>query len=198
MIQFKNLNQGTPYSIFIEKYNEALNSSQKSIEAVSISSYNTNTNEISSRYVNLKFIINDEFIFFTNYNSPKASDFNSHSQIAALFYWSSINVQIRIKGKIKKISNIFNQEYFSKRDLKKNALAISSYQSESINSYRDVKDNYKKSLKNDSLSICPEYWGGFSFVPYYFEFWEGHESRINRREVFNKINDNWEHSFLQP
>jgi len=44
----------------------------------------------------------------------------------------------------------------------------------------------------------PEYWGGFSFIPYYFEFWVGHESRINKREVFDKTEGIWKHSFLQP
>ena len=55
-----------------------------------------------------------------------------------------------------------------------------------------------KSLKNDDLKKCPQYWGGFSFTPYYFEFWEGHESRINKREVFNKIDGLWKQSYLQP
>jgi len=198
MIQFNNLNQEIPYLLFKEKYDDALNAGQKGIEAISISSYNKEVNEVDSRYVNLKFISNGEFIFFSNYNSPKASSFNSHNQIAALFFWSSINVQIRMKAKIKKTSNDYNQNYFFDRSEEKNALAISSNQSKLINSYNQVKENYNKSLKNDNLKKCPEYWGGFSFTPYYFEFWEGHESRINKREVFNKIDDVWEQSFLQP
>ena len=44
----------------------------------------------------------------------------------------------------------------------------------------------------------PEYWGGYSFTPYYFEFWKGHESRINKREVFDQIDGVWKQSFLQP
>ena len=67
-----------------------------------------------------------------------------------------------------------------------------------INSYNQVKENYIKSLENDDLKKCPNYWGGFSFTPYYFEFWEGHKSRINKREVFNKIDGVWRHLFLQP
>ena len=198
MIQFKDLNQETPYQFFQEKYDEALNAGQRGIEAISISSYNKDISEVDSRYVNLKFISNDEFIFFSNYNSPKALSFNSHNQIAALVYWPSINVQIRIKAKIKKTSNEYNQKYFFKRSEEKNALAISSNQSKSIDSYNQVKENYNKSLKNDDLKKCPGYWGGFSFIPYYFEFWEGHESRINKREIFEKIDGVWEQSFLQP
>ena len=67
MIQFNNLNQEKPYLFLKEIYNEALNAGQRGIEAISISSYNKELSEVDSRYVNLKFIINDEFIFFSNY-----------------------------------------------------------------------------------------------------------------------------------
>ena len=121
MIQFNNLNQEMPYLLFKAKYDEALNLGQIGIEAISVSTYESKTNEVDSRYVNLKFITNDEFIFFSNYDSPKASSFNSHNQIAALVYWPSINVQIRMKAKIKKTSNKYNQKYFFNRSEKKNA-----------------------------------------------------------------------------
>ena len=198
MIQFNNLNQEIPYLLLKVKYDEAVDACQKGIEAISISSYNIKAKEVDSRYVNLKFISNDEFIFFSNYDSPKASSFNSHNQIAALVYWPSINVQIRMRAKIKKTSNEYNQKYFYDRSEEKNALAISSNQSKPIDSYNQVKENYNKSLKNDDLKKCPEFWGGFSFTPYYFEFWEGHESRLNKREVFEKNDDSWKHLILQP
>lgn len=198
MIEFSNLNQEVPYLLFKEKYDEAFNAGQKAIEAISISSYNKELNEVDSRYVNLKFISDYEFIFFSNYESPKAVSFISHNQIAALVYWSSINVQIRMRGKIKKTSNKYNQKYFFNRSEKKNALAISSNQSKPIDSYCQVKENYNKSLKNDNLKECPDFWGGYSFIPYYFEFWEGHESRLNKREAYKKDEDNWKHLILQP
>ena len=198
MIDFIDIPNSDPYIKFKKKYDQALIQNQQNIEAISIATYNKEKNEVDSRYVNLKFITNDEFIFFSNYNSPKASSFNSHNQIAALFFWSSINVQIRMKAKIKKTSNDYNKKYFFNRSEEKNALAISSNQSKPINSYNKVKENYNKSLSNDNLKKCPEYWGGFSFTPYYFEFWEGHESRLNKREIFEKIDGVWKHSFLQP
>ena len=198
MIKFNNLNQDIPYQLLKEKYDEAVDAGQKGIEAISISSFNKDINEVDSRYVNLKFINKDEFIFFSNYDSPKAAAFNSHNQIAALIYWSSINVQIRMKAKVKKTSKEFNQKYFFDRSEEKNALAISSNQSKKIVSYNQVKENYNKSLKNDDLKKCPEYWGGYSFTPFYFEFWEGHKSRINKRVIFEKIDGVWKQSFLQP
>ena len=198
MIKFNNFNQNIPYLLLKEKYDQALDAGQKGIEAISISSFNKETGEVDSRYVNLKFILNEEFIFFTNYDSPKAYSLNSNNQIAALVYWASINVQIRIKAKVKKTSKEFNQKYFFNRSEEKNALAISSNQSKPIDSYDQVIENYNKSLERDDLKKCPEYWGGYSFTPYYFEFWEGNESRINKREVFKKTGGIWKHTFLQP
>ena len=198
MIKFNNLNPEIPYQFLQEKYDEALNAGQRGIEAISISSYNKDISEVDSRYVNLKFISNDEFIFFSNYGSQKASSFTSHSQIAALIYWPSINVQIRMKAKIKKTSNEFNQKYFFNRSEEKNALAISSNQSKKIGSFEKVKKNYNKSLKNDDLKKCPRYWGGYSFKPYEIEFWEGNEFRLNKRNLYTKDNTSWKHFILEP
>lgn len=198
MIEFKNISNEIPYRIFKEKYEDSLNANQKIIEAICISSFSSKENEVNARFVNLKFVKDKEFIFFSNYESPKSRDFISHDQITALIYWNAINVQIRMKAKIKKTSKEFNMEYFANRDISKNALAISSKQSNKIASYEDILVNYEKSLQKDNLEQCPEYWGGYSFIPYYFEFWEGHESRLNKREAYKKKNEKWNHFILQP
>lgn len=198
MIKFNNLSQEMPYLIFQEKYEEALLRSQKNIEAISISSFNKNTKEVESRFVNIKFVEHDKFIFFTNYSSPKAIAFKSHNQIAGLFFWQSINFQIRIKANIVKCPLYFNQEYFKTRSSDKNALAISSMQSQDIKNYDEVIYNYTKTKNSLDTSLCPSYWGGYEFTPYYFEFWHGHESRLNKRNVYKKNNKIWENSIIQP
>ncbi|OUV40641.1 MAG: pyridoxamine 5'-phosphate oxidase [Rhodobacteraceae bacterium TMED111] len=198
MIQFINLSKQIPYKIFHKKYTESLNANQRNIEAICISSYSTKEKEVNARFVNLKIVDGEEFIFFSNYKSPKSINFIEHPQITALFYWNTTNTQIRMKANIKKTSKEFNRTYFAERDRKKNALAISSKQSSFIESYEDVQKNYDKSLKSDDLKKCPDYWGGFSFKPYYFEFWEGHDSRLNKREIYELKSNEWMHSFLQP
>ena len=197
MIKFDNPCLDRPYLVFKEKYNESLIAKQDNIEAICISSYSPKDDEVNARYVNLKFINDNQFIFFSNYNSPKSIEFNQHEQITASIYWSRTNVQIRMKAYIKKTSKEFNQNYFAKRDEKKNALAISSYQSSPIDSYEMLEKNYEICLKKNNLNECPDYWGGYSFTPYYFEFWEGHKSRLNKREAYKFQNDEWIHSFLQ-
>ena len=98
VIKFNNLSNQSPYLIFKDRYDESLKAGQKNIEAIAISSYNKGNAEVESRFVNLKFVEGDEFIFFSNYNSPKSVAFKGHDQISALIYWGSINVQIRIKA----------------------------------------------------------------------------------------------------
>ena len=198
MIEFNNLHQEIPYQLLKKKYDEAVDAGQKGIDAISIYSYNKEINIVDSRFVNLKFINNDEFIFFSNYESPKAAAFKSHNQMAALIYWPSINVQIRMKAKIKKTSDEFNQKYFFDRAKEKNALAISSKQSKKIGAFVQVKENYNKSLNNDDLKTCPRYWGGYSFKPYEIEFWEGNEFKLNKRNLYTKDNIGWNHFILEP
>ena len=103
-----------------------------------------------------------------------------------------------MKATIERSPKEFNESYFSNRSEQKNALSISSNQSEYIESYESVKNKYLKSLEHDDLKKCPEFWGGYSFTPYYFEFWEGHENRLNQRQVYEKSDDSWKHLILQP
>ena len=146
----------------------------------------------------MKFIENDKFIFFSNYNSPKANAFDKHNQICALFFWQSINIQIRIKGEVYKTSREFNKEYFKKRSKSKNALAISSNQSQVISDFNQIKLKYDDVKDNSNLSECPDYWGGFYFIPYSFEFWKGNDFRINRRDLYKKQIKGWDHFILEP
>ena len=198
MITFQKISNQEPYIILKRKYEEAILANQSSIEAISISSFSPEKNEVDSRFVNLKFIDNDQFIFFTNYESPKSTQFDSHDQISAVMFWSKINLQIRIKAKIIKVSNDYSRDYFKSRSKGKNALAISSNQSKEINSYELVRTHYDEVLAREDLTICPDYWGGFSFTPYYFEFWEGDKLRLNKREAFNLVKNSWHKSILQP
>jgi pyridoxamine 5'-phosphate oxidase len=199
MITLEKLKNETPYKIFYQFYKKAELKKQNFIEAVCISSYDEVSSSADSRYVNLKYVIGDEWTFFSNYKSAKSKQFDANNNISAVFYWSSINVQIRMKAKIYKSDKDFSDQHFSNRNQKKNALAISSMQSQRIGSHEKIIKNYENILENEDLVYKrPEYWGGYTFIPHYFEFWEGQEYRVNKREVFYKENNSWEKNILQP
>ena len=144
MIKFNNITQEPPYLIFKKKYDQALNLGQKNIEAISISSFSKEKNEVDSRFVNLKIIDHNRFIFFTNYDSPKSLAFESHDQISGIFFWTSTNTQIRLKPKIKRSERDFNCQYFKQRSIEKNALAISSAQSKKFHHMKMCSKNIPK------------------------------------------------------
>jgi pyridoxamine 5'-phosphate oxidase len=199
MISFTDLSKTDPYIIFKSFYDRAIQAKQNNIEAISISSYDKENSEVESRLVNLKYIHKNKWIFFTNYSSPKALQFKNHNQISAIFFWQTINVQIRIKARISKTSSEFSDKHFHSRVNDKNALAISSNQSKKIDSYDDVISKYKTILNDaELLKKRPSNWGGYEFIPYYFEFWEGNELRLNRRKCYEYIDDKWISFFLQP
>jgi len=198
MIVFSNLVNKEPFSIFQALYEKALSNNQKNIEACAISSFNHKKKEVSTRFVNIKHVNKNSFTFYSNYNSSKAGDFESHNQVSMTFYWNAINLQIRIKAHIKKSNENKSDAYFLKRNLDKNRLAILSDQSKPIKSYEHLVKNFKIFDLNKDLTIRPKYWGGYDCIPYYFEFWEGHEYRLNKREVFEEVDGIWLYSILQP
>ena len=103
-----------------------------------------------------------------------------------------------MKGKIQKTDDLFCDEYFSNRSWKKNALAISSNQSNKINSFMEVEEKYAKIYNSNELIKRPFYWGGYSFIPCSVEFWEGHKARLNYRELYQKDKSLWAKSILEP
>ena len=98
MIELRNLSKDQPYRAFVELYEGALMNNQPSVEAVVISSFNNKTNEVDARFVNLKYIIDDRWIFFSNYSSPKSKSFENRQKHAQIKSFSSVTQnQIKIK-----------------------------------------------------------------------------------------------------
>ncbi len=103
-----------------------------------------------------------------------------------------------MKAIIKETNKERSDEHFQSRQKEKNALAIASNQSQPISSFETVKSKFTETLENADLGKRPDYWGGFSFIPYYFEFWRGSDFRLNHRNAFTKVEDGWESSILEP
>lgn len=199
MITFKNIQNEEPLVNFHRIYRDAEANHQKNIEAMCISSYSNEDQLVDSRYVNLKYIDGLNWTFYSNYQSPKSKQFVSHNQVSVIFYWNTIDTQIRLRAHIKKSPTYESDKHFRIRSKEKKALAVSSSQSEIIRSYDEVIANYKKVLDDDELlKKRPKYWGGYTFSPFYFEFWKGHESRLNQRKVYLYENGKWKTTCLQP
>lgn len=201
MIDLSDIDEAEPFQLFKEAYNKAEKHGQLNIDAASISSFNKKLNEVSARYVNLKFFKGEKIFFFSNYNSRKNKDFDTHDQAALNIFWASINFQARILVKIKKAKANISDKHFSKRNIEKNALAISSNQSNVISDYSQVKHKYEKvllNLRKQKTLKRPKYWGGYELSPYSFEIWNGHKNRLNKRSLYTKKSNKWFLEILEP
>ena len=98
MITISNLNKSTPYAKFNFFYEKAKQNKQDAVEAIALSSFNNITNEVESRFVNLKYIIDDEFIFFSNYQSLKSQNFD---ESCIVYLPDNFSVKNKLKPKQK-------------------------------------------------------------------------------------------------
>lgn len=197
MITLSLENTSEPYLEFQSLYDAACKKSHKNIEAACLSSISEN-NKPHSRFVNIKYINDQEFIFFSNYESSKAKDFLFNNNVTLTFYWNSTNTQIRVEGSIMKLDEERSNIHWMKRNRDKNALAISSEQSSPAEKFEEIIKNYQHVFDTPGSLLRPNYWGGYIVIPNYFEFWTGHKSRLNNRKVFKIINGSWKSLILQP
>lgn len=199
MIDITKIDKSDPYIIFEKYYNMALDKGQSNVEAIAISSYDIYNKQVDSRFVNLKYIIEQDWYFFSNYEGPKSNQFKNHSQISILIYWSTINVQIRMKAIVEKCDGLFSDTHFLKRSKEKNTISIISNQSQKIKNFEIFKKRFKKKLKDEKGAVKrPDYWGGYKFKPFIIEFWQGNDFRLNKRSVYENVNKVWQKYYLEP
>lgn len=155
----------------------------------------------SVRTVLLKLFDADGFVFYTNYNSRKATEIKSNPKAAMLFPWLPLNRQVRIEGRIEKISNVESFKYFTSRPRGSQIGAWCSDQSEVIESRSFLEQKYREAaekFKQGSIPL-PSFWGGYRIVPNCFEFWQGRENRLHDRLSYRRTSGGeWEISRLAP
>ena len=154
-----------------------------------------------NRVVLLKYLSEEGFIFFTNYNSNKAKSILSNNKVSLSFFWEQMERQIIIKGKAFKTSDDVSENYFNSRPLgSKIGALVSAKQSSVIPSRSFLEDEFekiKKQFENSQISR-PLNWGGFIVKPIEYEFWQGRENRLHDRIRYIKKDSNWITERLSP
>ena len=139
--------------------------------------------EPSARVVLLKGVEARGFIFFTNYESPKARDLAENPQAALVVAWVELARQVRISGSVERISREQSARYFETRPAGSRLSAWASHQSEVIDS-RQVLEERMQRLRTrfgDGEIPLPPFWGGYCLSPTRIEFWQGRPDRLNDR-----------------
>lgn len=141
------------------------------------------------------------FSFFTNYESRKAEELIDNPRAALLFHWDALERQVRIEGRVEKVSKEESDAYFASRPYESRLAACASPQSRPIES-REVLLERVEALRTkyppqDGVPR-PEFWGGFRIVPARFEFWQGRPSRLHDRLIYKKEANGWATERLGP
>ena len=188
-----------PFSQFEIWMNEALKARVNEPTAMSVATLGIDGFP-DSRIVLLKDFNENGFTFFTNYNSNKGKSIAKNPVVGLHFFWPELERQIRISGFAEKTSDSISDKYFYSRPVLSQIAAIVSTQSSKIDS-REYLDSQFKTLKekyNSENIKRPENWGGYLVKPVKFEFWQGRESRLHDRILYEKENGNWLISRLAP
>ena len=188
-----------PMLQFTQWFEQALKAEVNEPNAMSVSTVAANGRP-SSRIVLVKQFDERGFTWYTNYDSRKAEELLSNPHAALLFFWSELERQVRIEGRVERTSFEESDRYFRSRPLKSRLSAIASQQSAPIGSRAELEQNYEQVAQGAGDDPArPDNWGGFRLVPERLEFWQGRRSRFHDRIIYERQEDgSWMRLRLQP
>jgi pyridoxamine 5'-phosphate oxidase len=189
-----------PFKQFKIWFDQALAAQLPEPNAMTIATA-TSDGKPSARMVLLKDYDERGFVFYTNYQSHKGQQLIENPWGAIAFWWAELERQVRIEGRVEKISQAESDEYFQSRPKGSQLGAWASNQSEVLDS-REVLEQRLQQLKeeyeNKEVSR-PSHWGGFRVIPDEIEFWQGRPSRLHDRLLYRRGEDgSWTIQRLAP
>ncbi len=140
------------------------------------------------------------FRFFTNYGSRKAHELEENPYAALVFHWAALQRQIRIEGKIERLTHEESEAYFRTRPRGSRIGAWASKQSRRLERREVLEEAFSETdrrFKGEDVPL-PPFWGGFRVVPNRIEFWQGRANRLHDRLRFVRVEDGWETERLYP
>ncbi len=188
-----------PFVQFEKWFAEALKHHPKDANAFVLSTATKDAHP-SARVVLLKGLEKEGFVFYTNYESRKGKELLENPFVSMTFFWSAIEKQIRVEGKVQKVSEKDSDEYFKIRPAGSKAGAWVSPQSSVIPGRDELAHKHLDFIvthENKEI-LRPPFWGGYCIIPSRIEFWQGRTSRLHDRILYTFENDNWKIERLAP
>jgi pyridoxamine 5'-phosphate oxidase len=152
------------------------------------------------RIVLLKAFDERGFVFYTSYDGRKGRQLIAHPRASLCFYWAPLSIQVRIEGRVTKVSDEEADAYFATRERRSQIGAWASRQSEPLETPTALDERVAKYEKEfDGKTVPrPEYWSGFRVWPERIEFWKGKPNRLHERHLYTRDGEGWLIETLYP
>ncbi len=190
-----------PFVLFRQWFAEAVETEQAPVEpnAMTLATVDA-AGRPHCRVLLLKGLDARGFTFFTNYDSAKGEQLAAQPFAAMTFFWPGLERQVRIEGRVERVSLQESDAYFQVRPLGSRIGAWASPQSRVI-SGRAQLDSLLAETERRFLEVaphCPEHWGGYRLLPDNIEFWQGRSSRLHDRLNYRLAGSAWQRERLAP
>jgi pyridoxamine 5'-phosphate oxidase len=154
----------------------------------------------AARIVLLKGFDASGFVFFTNYDSAKGRDLAAHPIAALLFFWAALERQVRLTGRVTRVSREESDAYFHSRPLASQLSASASPQSRVVEHREALERRVAEVVRTfEGREVpLPEHWGGYRLQPDQIEFWQGRPSRLHDRLRYSREGEAWTRVRLAP
>jgi pyridoxamine 5'-phosphate oxidase len=141
----------------------------------------------SARIVLMKQYDARGFVFYTNYRSRKAGELEANPRAALVFHWEKLQRQVRLEGRVERVSSEESDRYFSSRPRENQLSALASDQSQPARREElDRRFEQSRATYEGRAIPRPPYWGGFRVVPETIEFWQHRMARLNDRILYRR------------
>lgn len=152
-----------------------------------------------ARIVLLKGMDRGGFVFYTNYASTKGRQLAANCAACLVFFWVELDRQVRISGRVEKVSREESAAYFVTRPLGSRLSAWASAQSSPVESRAALEDRLSSmTIRHGEDPPCPPEWGGYRLTPDAIEFWQGRPNRLHDRLRYQRSGETWTRGRLAP